>query len=646
MPSTVDRYNNEDDWEIVPEDWWTTSYKAVSWSFTVDQDPADPKRRYRGSLFLGFDTTSGQGLPRVGGGGRKVSEEEDDLNMDLVGAKLASEVLLPYERDVGFNNIWFPQPQPFEVEVDGSCGLNLERDEEEVQAGREKWNDLVEELMNGPAYDNSLESDDTLESSVIGSFSSYGDLDRSTSSFDMTSSEGSVDSLHMPVTPQMSFFLNNTRVRDPSSSGSFGVEGQAVSPNKSLNASAALFVPTFCSHLHEEPPSFTETTTSPKILSSLTSFSKFTFPTLNPTSPRQSKKEEQNLLTEAEGEQPATSDLLPPFLQESTQRTRPRKSRTREMVDRLRSENSPEENTTTIPNTLRVIQRKFASHSPSPIGNESAMVTPRLSVSEDGGDRASRLSTPSSEEDDGWIDVKQPTTSITDKSQRTRELFLALTRRRTDSSSSIEMKDIVSSTSARSPSPSPLPVTPATGSFISNDGWIESHPISPPPPQYLPQQQQQQKKGKNNSHSKKKSSNNNNASRTSTSQPSSSHHPPPPGVYAVQSAYYPQVAQASLSPHIVSPQGAAFPYFYPTYTAVGLPAVYPTAYAHHMPAAYPMGIPVHGAHAAPIGMSYVAPGLVPMRTATTKSVVPPVPNVNTINAPSAYAARVKHSPVW
>lgn len=637
MKSDIDQYvvKDEDEWEIIPLDWWCTSYQAVSWSYNAKQDPSDSsahRRQFQGSLFPELHSRRiRRAIPPNCSRRRARSalEEEDGLNLELVGVKLASEVLLAYERDVGFNFNSFPDLEPHELGWNGFSDLELERDKKDVQAGREKWNDLFEELINGPAYDSFLDSD----GSLIGSSSSYGDLDQSASSIDLTFSEGSIDSISIPITPKTSLLSEEPRIQEGSLFENMDYErrDQSISPGKSLNASASSFVPTFCSHLNEEPSQmvpFVQETELPKKLPPPSSFSNFTFPTLNTTSAVKIKKDDQGFFTEVEAEQSTKVNLLPPFLQESTQRTRTRKSRTREIVDRIRSEIAPEEGNALNSIHSSVISSKYASYSPSPIGNESAVLAPRLSVSEDGGDRSSRLSTPSCDDDDGWIDIKQPPASTslpTDKSQRTRELFRVLTRRRTDSSSSGDMKEIISAEASReavSPSPSPLPVTPSTANFVSHDGWIESKPISSPP---------QQKKYKNNTkdaHSRKKPSNNVNR----TSMGSSSHQQ---GSFIVPSTFYSQLSPPSLSPHIVSPQTAAFPYFYPAYTAVGLHTTYPTPYMH-MPGGYPIGI-----SATPLGIPYVTPALMPVGGTSTK---PPTTTSNLI-APS-YPTRTKQSPLW
>ena len=156
-----------------------------------------------------------------------------------------------------------------------------------------------------------------------------------------------------------------------------------------------------------------------------------------------------------------------------------------------------------------------------------------LSVSEDG----SRLSTASFEEEDAWIDLTPPTvtssSSPTQKARQTRELFLALTRRRTDSLSSESIKDMMTASEGSaigsqlpsqnvSSESSPLPHSPASLA-ASTEGWIKA--FAPPE---LPRQSKQASNSSRDSsqHSRKKSSNHMSWASTSSSNSHSqlSHH--------------------------------------------------------------------------------------------------------------------------
>ncbi|KDR75548.1 hypothetical protein GALMADRAFT_156549 [Galerina marginata CBS 339.88] len=673
MKFHLDRYvEEEDDWEIIPVKWWYTSFKAVSWSYNSKQGQGQSKpsrRQYQGSLFAGIISKRGSERlpmsppPRASSREAGVGDEEDSLNLDLVGVKGAMEVVMEYEKDVGFYFTIFPD---LGLYSDTKVDLSVDIDENDLQAGRERWNSLSEELMNGPAFENTTDSDESMESSFIGSISSYGDLSHSTSSLssiDTTRSEGSIDSIPMPSTPKAKLSFNDVMVKDVSPAGSLdGSSGPSLhlSPSRSLNASASSFVPTFCSQLNEEPVHFPSLADDPKsrpdVRSPPASFANFTFPTLNPTPLAPAvkiKKDDQGFFTEIQVDNSLGGDLLPPFLQEPPQRNRTRKSRTREIVDRIRSQIAPEDSGTGHSLHLNPISPKYASHSPSPICDESNFITPRLSVSEDGGDRLSRLSSPSCDDDDGWIDVVQPAVSSPNqKSTRARELFRALTRRRTDSSSSGDLREAVASETSSglsrnvssSPSPSPSPQTPPP--LVTNDGWVESSTVSPPEPQKKP------KASQSHTHHRKKSSvqhqhHQHHGSRTSFSSSSSSSHLQQP--FSASSPHYPQLSPTAMSPHHpqhIVPPPAAFPYFFPAYPAIAMPSPYAATFMQ-VPT-YPMGMPMHTAHVAPAAGSmpvapYMAPPLMPGRTASMKPAAPLTSTPTNMNMP---AYRAKHSPLW
>ncbi|KAF8161397.1 hypothetical protein B0H34DRAFT_700779 [Crassisporium funariophilum] len=678
MTYSFDKYAvEEEEWEIVTADWWRMAFTSVSWSYPPKKhttDPKLPRNQFHGSLFSGLLS-----------GRRQVSREADSelcswstesgthdedntLNLDLIGLVGALGAVAAYEKDVGFSYTSFPTIEPHELALCTQTNLLLDVDEDALLSGRERWDELVEDLMNGPVFENhNTDSDGSLESSFTGSLSS-NDLHRSTStlsSIDLNSSEGSVDSYAMPTTPKAKHSFANVEVKGSSPNGSINGIGNysshPLSPGKALNASASSFVPNLTSQLYEEPlqfPSLIDSSKSPSNAKSPPSFANFTFPTLNaPHSSTAVKinKDDQGFFSEVQIETSlatgSTTDLLPPFLQEPAQRTRARKSRTREIVDRLRlrSQASPSEssNPTIYTNGIS-LSPKYASHSPSPICEDQSFLKPRLSVSEDGGDRPSGLSSPSVEEDDGWIDTTQACpTSPTPKTKRTRELFLALTRRRTDSMSSENIKELVASEggsrAARaahsSTSPSPSPHTPPLSE--SNDGWIESTTTTTSPPSLSRKKPKSHPASTRESHNSKKSSNH--VSRASTSTSSSTSHFP----FSATSAYYPTHTPSTSVPHI-GPQ--AIPYFFPAYPTIAMPVPY-TAFMH-VPT-YPMGIPLHGhqvttangvAAAYPLAAAqqYMT-SMMPARGASSKSFMTSN-TTNNMNMTPAY--RAKHSPLW
>ena len=577
----------DDEWEIITADWWRTAFISVPWTY-VPSDVTKGKpllQQFHGSLFAGLSQ-----CPRRNIYSDDVLckfSENDTLNPELVGVCGAMAAVNSYEKDVGFSYSTCPKIEPHELDLFTHVDLSVDIDENDLLTGRQKWKELVDDLMNSEIFENT-----------------NTDNDLTLSSMDFSSSDGSIDSFVMPSTPKAKHIFTDIEVKVSSPNDGIDDSGfdnpDFLPPGKSLNAAASSFVPNFCSQSYEAD-NFPPLVDASKSSSPLLSFATFTFPTLNACSQPQPtvrlKKDDQGFITEVQKEPSNPVDepakLLPPFLQESSLRKRPRKSRTREIVDRLRSTTSLDGNSTAQLPLINGIElfRKCASHCSGPLLGDGSFMIPRLSVSEDG-DRPSGLSTPS--EDDGW--VSQPNTlsprhSKARRTHETRELFLALTRRRTDSLSSENLKTLLDSTYDSSnefpmrntsipPSPSPEISPPLT----SNDGWIESN--NPP----LPKSQKKSKSSSRESHRRKKSStHNSSSSRASLSTPSTS-------------SYFPPVSSAStyfsppLSPHhhstIISPQMAqqpqAIPYFF---SPVGTPVPY-TAFTHFP--AFPISIPMHG----------------------------------------------------
>ena len=612
MSFRFDTVQEEDEWEIITTDWWRTAFISVPWTY-VPSDVTKEKslhRQFHGSLFAGLSQCARHSDDVL----LCKFSENDTLNLDLVGVCSAMAAVTSYEEDVGFSYSVGPTIEPHELNLFTHVDLSINIDESDLLTGRQRWKELVDDLMNG-------ESDLTL------------------SSVDFSSSDGSIDSFVMPSTPKPKHIFTDFEVKVSSPNGSIDGSGfdssDFLPPGKSLNAAASSFVPTFYSQSYEAvhlPPLIDASKSSSPTLS----FATFTFPTLNasPQATVRLEKDEQGFFTEVQKESsnPGEPDkLLPPFLQESPHRIRSRKSRTREIVDRLRSTTSLDDNTTDpFPLSNGVEQsQKYASHSPSPLPGDRSFMIPRLSVSEDG-DRASGLSTPS-EDDDGWI--SQPNTlSSRHKARRTREtreLFLALTRRRTDSLSSENLKALLDSTydssprntvtSSTPPSPSPPPQTPPP--LTSNDGWIESNPP-------LPKSQKKSKSSSRESHRRKKSSTtHNSSSRASLSTPStsSSSYFPVSSSTTTSACLFsppspPHHHHSTISPRIIA-QPQAIPYFF---SAVATPLPY-TAFMHFP--AFPISLPMHGHAGLPVnnGVStpYVtSPALITRRAGSVKPLMP------------------------
>lgn len=424
-----------DDWELVgPDCWWRTPFASVSWSYSPQEDQCPDNARIALPPYTPYPTLDSDSPAPM-------DVEDVSLNPDLVGYKLAESVLSSYERDVGFGFSVYPTIERKDFGL--PLPLNLSLTEEDVVARKDQWKEAVGELL-------ASDSEESLTSSLTGS------TRRQPHSFcfptlltESTGSDSSSEFFAMPATPVSKASYANVLLKNMSPSCSISNDTSPVtSPRKALNAFASSFVPS----------------------SEASALSSFTFPTLNPPTSSTTrlttvkiKKDDQGFFTDvqlgdtAHAQPQPLHAPLPSFCQDSTgARRRTRTSKTREIIDRLRS--------TQADNLAECI-----SHSPSPIFHDLSFIRPRLSVSEDGGDRdwESNRSTPSlDEEEDGWINVGAEIA----KSKRRRDLFSALTRRSTGSASSIQGDVEENNTAFSSP---------------NSDGWIEGLPTNdtkPPTP--------------------------------------------------------------------------------------------------------------------------------------------------------------------
>ncbi|TFK45025.1 hypothetical protein BDQ12DRAFT_673974 [Crucibulum laeve] len=451
----------EEEWQIIQADWWRIPFSSVSWAYTPEETKqafAKPPY-YHNSLFRMCSATNTS----------DDRSEEGGLNSNLAGVQGALDAVSVYETVVGFQYSRFPVIEPHELGCLSKLNFHPEIDEEELELDKEHWRELVDDLFSKPQSAH-----------------------HRTSSLLSSDSEHSAGFFSMPSTPKAKSAEVHVLVKEVSPSSSVGsIDHHSIfsSPSRPLNATASSFVPSFSITPKASKRPATDDTTP-------TSFINFSFASLNDPPPPpmiKIKKDEQGFFTEVQVDTPSLTDrpssaLLPPFLQEPTHRRKGRASKTRQMVDRLRSQSDVSRNNALsgmmfdLGDSLPV---KSMSHSPSPIFHDLSFIRPRSSVSEDPGrGRLSGLSTPSIDEDeDGWIEIAEP--RAVSKSKRTRDLFLALTRRRTDSLSSENAKGsptsengsiLLSDTLSTSPSPSPVSTPPSS----CNDGWIEG-PFTPPP---------------------------------------------------------------------------------------------------------------------------------------------------------------------
>jgi len=258
-----------------------------------------------------------------------------------------------------------------------------------------------------------------------------------------------VDSDPVPSTPKPRSYAN-VMVKQPSPIP------LDFSPPRSLNASASSFIPTsttpvkipsvhFTSHFSRAIPSPSPSPTNVN----------FTFPSLNssiqplPSLPPTLKKDEQGFYTEvpltpsrdqktfSNRSRRSSSSLLPSFLADTSHRAR-RTSKTREIVDQLRSASVNDFNRSQTTSCVPI--------RPVSTPHQLTLVGPSLSIADESACRwDSDASQPSissrsavkdfEEEGDGWLraDVDDGDGDPETKTRRTRHLVEALGRNRSDS---------------------------------------------------------------------------------------------------------------------------------------------------------------------------------------------------------------------
>ncbi|KAJ7270149.1 hypothetical protein B0H12DRAFT_1229384 [Mycena haematopus] len=460
----------DEGWQVVSPEWWRIPFNAVSWAYSpqdvaateVTQSPRVAKvakpPHYHAALFsIRAASTDDQQY------GEDFLSEGDDgrLNPDLVGFKGAEAAVESYEIDVGFH--W----PPMQIEEKRRPDLALEVKEDHVALAKERWDELVQDLTGGLSIANTDRYHDSDDDSMRG-------LRRSTStlsSIDLTDSERSVLSVSMPATPRAHRSYANIVVKTTSPSRSTSSRDSDRSPRR-LNAGASTFVPNPAkAKTVSDPASFfvaPETISFPSLnvarAPSPSFNANFVFPSLDvpPLPAVKIAKDAQGFYSEVDSTPAPThartsSALLPAFLHDAFARRRPPTSKTRAIVDRLKSSGSGG------------TQGLIKPHSAPPQLELSVLSKPRLSVSEYGSDGDSPALDGDSE---GWIGGEDAvaTGPANSKSRRTRDLFLALTRRR--SNSSPPKPTLV----VEPPADEAVGITvelPSPTSSSSHDGWIE-----------------------------------------------------------------------------------------------------------------------------------------------------------------------------
>ncbi|KAF7290113.1 Glycoside hydrolase family 31 protein [Mycena chlorophos] len=453
-------------WSHFSGDWRRIDYARVSWAYAGEADGPQP---LRGLFFAPGPHDRHAELEKV------VDDGDGDsgrLNVDLVGFKGALDVLEPYEVSVGF--YWPEAPARLS---------NGDHHVADAKAKAKEWDELVQDLTGGFDFSvgatpaEAISDDDSTSTSALS-------VHRSTSthsSMDLTDSDRSVSSIPMPSTPRASRrSYANILVKNGSSPSRSRDSDR--SPMR-LNAGASIFVPSPAKPKPKQPTDadpISFPTLNPSSRAPSPSFNAaFVFPSLDvhvpPIPSVKITKDDQGFYSEVTSSQPRATPtpVVPQFLQERPRRST--SSKTRAMVDKLKS-SGPQQQQQQRPQ-LQL----------------SALMKPRLSISEYGGDGE----TPGTDNDSegGWIggedghggaSTKLSPAAAIPKTRRSRDLFLALNRRRSNSSpvkpsligddndDEMPVDEVAApvTVAVELPSPSSTLSTSSSSSTNDNEGWI------------------------------------------------------------------------------------------------------------------------------------------------------------------------------
>ncbi|KAI9061434.1 hypothetical protein FKP32DRAFT_1604866 [Trametes sanguinea] len=541
------------DWEVVPEDWWKTSFRAISWSYKeCKTKPGYPRPpHYHNLLARGRRRRIVLNTTR--------DEEDVDLNEELSGVRATEAVLKRYEAEV---SILSPDDIPDNDSPVERC-LDV--------LTKEDWDDKVQELLGGILQLGPLPEVDTPPPGVtlwdLSRLENESPPPRSPSTAELTDSETSVESDPPPSTPKPS---KTSYARVVSSETVTSPTVHSPLPSKLLSAAALTFIPsTPTVQVIREP--ITPPLTAASNSSGDSPFSSptynFHFPSLKSMSPadrRESRslppslqKDESGFYVEVVEDVTAgttqslnatrsttprrpSAALLPSFLTDGSPSPRPRNSKTREIVDRLRSSGSSG-------SSRKAKKSERSRRQPS-----------TSATAKDGESDSAKGSTVKAEDaTDGWI-------------------------------------------------PGSVSEDTSTGLAITDDGWIiqggsASHH------QQQPQHQPQQDRPKTKGHGHKRSS----GSISATSQTSSAPHAP--HTTARPASQLPPMP-SHMYPGAVPVPYAPYPTAYPGATPAFLPIQHPMQarsqpwpVGYQAPTMYPMYQPFSMMPTAPYGMVPMAP---------------------------------------
>ena len=320
--------NKRDQWELVESDLWRTFFNNVSWTYPPSQ--GSPSRRpSKRTALLRLSRASQLLKARLSRYPPSRSSDTttpmtDELSRDLVGVRVVEEVLRSYESNSGFDMIdnflclfhlgWVLDDEHRILDNAPSEEYQEQWEEDLRNLFEESFKRLPEELyLQYFSPDHSEERLKDLSSywdSCLDNSPTLDDLIRSVESADLTDSELSADSDPLPITP---------RARHHSSSP---VSACSLKP---LSATASSFVPTPAKY-HSPSSMSPSPSPSPPVLDIIN------FPTLRQTILSAPKKDDR------EGKSRTKRPSVPSFFPDKTDA---RKSKTRQLVDKMKSAYDP-----------------------------------------------------------------------------------------------------------------------------------------------------------------------------------------------------------------------------------------------------------------------------------------------------------------
>jgi hypothetical protein len=469
MVSQQDGYQTElapavdDDWHIIPADWWRTPIWLASWSYEPEEPIRGLARTRPPCYCLPLNTGQEQDLQdskkatlQAGyewpptSAGHRFAEEEDDggLNEQLVGVQCANDAIRCYEVAVGIDYL------TTDVESDKQSLIRDPVSETDIESGKERWDDLVRGLFGA-----------TLLQDLLKGAKAKAKVLRALPREQLVLPNAGTDYFSQPSTPK---------------------------PFR-LNPSASSFVPLGSP---TTTPSASSSSPSTDFSDRLNSFS---FPSFYNAFPSKVYQEHVNNLpsrsrtsssgsSSVESIDQSSNDILPLCLFEPiNQRRRPvRLSRTRAIVDQLRSQYN-HDGAWTTPGSR--VQDTTPASDPG-VGNQNQFNKLRSTVSDTS--TICPTTPPLSEEDHqvnntvsvaGWGDgvegwtIPPATVSVDPETKRSRSKELLMTlRRRTDSLTS-NGATAASLSAARSLDVTMSPVTYESETLVESPGSMEVPPI-------------------------------------------------------------------------------------------------------------------------------------------------------------------------